>query len=85
MLCRSKVSQETVSLMLWSQKLVLIFVVLPYKSPLQPYVAYATTLIIFLVVFFSGYAVFFPGNFTAAGFLTYYINIAIFAGMLMFF
>lgn len=58
--------------------------VLPYKSPLQPYVAYVTTFIIFLVILFSGFAVFFPGNFTAAGFLTYYINIAIFAGMLYF-
>ncbi|KAH8654448.1 amino acid permease/ SLC12A domain-containing protein [Tricladium varicosporioides] len=58
---------------------------LPYKSPLQPYVAYATTLVVFLVIFFSGYAVFFPGNFTASGFLTYYINIAIFAALYMFF
>ncbi|KAF4634300.1 hypothetical protein G7Y89_g3808 [Cudoniella acicularis] len=28
--------------------------VLPYKSPLQPYVAYAIILIIFLIIFFSG-------------------------------
>ncbi|KAH6667596.1 amino acid permease [Halenospora varia] len=58
---------------------------LPYKSPLQPYVAYVTTLIVFLIIFFSGYAVFFPGNFTASGFLTYYINIAIFAVLYIFF
>lgn len=38
-----------------------------------------------LIVFFSGFAVFFPGNFTAAGFLTYYINIAIFAVLYIFF
>jgi amino acid transporter len=55
---------------------------LPYKSPFQPYVAWITGCIIFLVILFSGYAVFFPGNFTASGFLTYYINIAIFAGKL---
>jgi hypothetical protein len=29
----------------------------------------------------SGFAVFFPGNFSVSGFLTYYINIAIFAGV----
>lgn len=62
-----------------------IKLVLPYKSPLQPYVAYMTTLIVFLIIFFSGYAVFFPGNFTASGFLTYYINIAIFAVLYIFF
>lgn len=73
------------------------FVALPYKSPLQPYVAWITGFIVFLIIFFSGinsysdndcrlltyhpgYAVFFPGNFTASGFLTYYINIAIFIG-----
>ena len=52
---------------------------------MQPYVAYATTLIVFLIVLFSGYAVFFPGNFTASGFLTYYINIAIFTALYIFF
>jgi len=35
---------------------------------------------VFLVVFFSGFDVFFPGNFTASSFLTCYVNIAIFAG-----
>lgn len=59
--------------------------VLPYKSPFQPYVAYITTSIVSLIVIFSGYAVFFPGNFTTSGFLTYYINIAIFAVLYIFF
>ncbi|ESZ91882.1 amino acid permease [Sclerotinia borealis F-4128] len=58
---------------------------LPYKSPFQPYVAWITGLIVFLIVFFSGYAVFFPGNFTASGFLTYYINVAIFIVLYAFF
>lgn len=58
---------------------------LPYKSPFQPYVAYITTSIVSLIVIFSGYAVFFPGNFTTSGFLTYYINIAIFAVLYIFF
>ena len=42
-------------------------------------------LIVTLIVLFSGFAVFFPGNFTAAGFLTYYINIAIFTVLYLFF
>ncbi|KND88622.1 Dicarboxylic amino acid permease [Tolypocladium ophioglossoides CBS 100239] len=52
---------------------------LPYKSPLQPYAAWATLAIVSLVVTFSGYDVFVRGRFTAAGFLTYYLNIGIFA------
>ncbi|EDN96566.1 hypothetical protein SS1G_01492 [Sclerotinia sclerotiorum 1980 UF-70] len=55
---------------------------LPYKSPFQPYVAWITGFMVFLIVFFSGFAVFFPGNFTASEFLTYYINVAIFIGKL---
>lgn len=55
---------------------------LPYKSPLQPYLSYFTLILVTLVVLFSGFDVFVKGNFTAAGFITYYINIAIFAGML---
>jgi yeast amino acid transporter len=53
---------------------------LPYKSPLQPYLSYFTLILVFLVVVFSGFDVFVKGNFTAAGFITCYINIAIFAG-----
>lgn len=53
---------------------------LPYKSPFQPYTAWITLLMVFLVVFFSGFDVFFPGNFSASSFLTCYVNVAIFAG-----
>jgi len=52
---------------------------LPYKSPLQPYTAWITLLMVFLVILFSGFDVFFPGNFSASSFLTCYVNIAIFA------
>ncbi|KAG7404814.1 Arginine permease CAN1 [Fusarium oxysporum f. sp. rapae] len=74
---------------------------LPYKSPFQPYVAWATLLMVSLVILFcgksqlspsypprsmntlanyiSGFDVFVKGHFTAQGFITCYINIAIFA------
>ncbi|KPM42690.1 Proline-specific permease [Neonectria ditissima] len=58
---------------------------LPYKSPLQPYVSWATLTVVSLVVIFSGFDVFVKGNFTAAGFLTCYINIIIFAVLYVFF
>ncbi|KAM5364956.1 hypothetical protein ACJA88_012798 [Fusarium oxysporum] len=54
---------------------------LPYKSPFQPYVAWATLLMVSLVILFCGFDVFVKGRFTAQGFITCYINIAIFAGM----
>ncbi|KAJ4258236.1 hypothetical protein NW762_008385 [Fusarium torreyae] len=52
---------------------------LPYKSPLQPYAAWATLVMVCLVIIFSGFDVFVKGQFTAQGFITCYINIAIFA------
>ncbi|KAJ6121184.1 hypothetical protein N7523_005464 [Penicillium sp. IBT 18751x] len=58
---------------------------LPYRSPLQPFTAWATLLMVVLVVLFSGFDVFTTGNFTAAGFLTSYLNIAIFAVLYIFF
>ncbi|KAJ5126506.1 hypothetical protein N7448_007285 [Penicillium atrosanguineum] len=58
---------------------------LPYRSPLQPYTAWATLFMVILVVLFSGFDVFTTGNFTAAGFLTSYLNIAIFAVLYIFF
>jgi amino acid permease len=56
MLCRSKVLLETVRNMKHLPKLsrLIKLSVLPYKSPLQPYVAYVTTFIVFLIIFFSG-------------------------------
>ncbi|KAK7967278.1 uncharacterized protein PG986_001555, partial [Apiospora aurea] len=57
---------------------------LPYKSPGQPYVAWATLLVVFHVVFFSGFDVFVDGKFTATGFLTCYLNVFIFAAFYIF-
>ncbi|KAK1239843.1 hypothetical protein MKX08_007285 [Trichoderma sp. CBMAI-0020] len=58
---------------------------LPYKSPLQPYVSWATMFVVSLVILFSGFDVFVKDNFTAAGFLTCYLNIAIFIAIYIFF
>ncbi|CRG92109.1 putative proline-specific permease put4 [Talaromyces islandicus] len=58
---------------------------LPYRSPLQPYAAWMALLVVFLVVFFSGFDVFVKNNFTASGFLTCYLNIFIFAALYIFF
>ncbi|UNI23806.1 hypothetical protein JDV02_009603 [Purpureocillium takamizusanense] len=52
---------------------------LPYKSPLQPYMAWVTLLIVSLVVLFSGFDVFIKRRFTAAGLLTHYVNLVLFA------
>ncbi|KAH8896890.1 hypothetical protein GQ53DRAFT_680622 [Thozetella sp. PMI_491] len=46
---------------------------LPYKSWGQPYCAIAAGIFSFIIVFFSGFALFFPGKFTASGFLSNYI------------
>lgn len=54
---------------------------LPYRTPFQPYTAWVTTFMVVLIVLTSGFDVFTKGNFTASGFLTSYLNIAIFAGM----
>lgn len=47
---------------------------LPYKSWGQPYSAIAAGIMSFLIVFFSGFAVFFPGKFSASAFLSNYIS-----------
>ena len=52
---------------------------LAYKSPMQPYLAWITGGALVLVILFSGYSVFFPGRWSVGTFLTYYIDIAIFA------
>ncbi|KAL5338022.1 amino acid permease/ SLC12A domain-containing protein [Aspergillus crustosus] len=58
---------------------------LPYRNFLQPYAAWATLFMVVMVVLFSGFDVFTTGNFTASGFLTSYLNIAIFAVLYIFF
>ncbi|KAI1853953.1 hypothetical protein JX266_001094 [Neoarthrinium moseri] len=58
---------------------------LPYRSPGQPYVSWATLVMVSLIVLFSGFDVFVKGNFTASGFITYYVNIFIFGALYFFF
>ena len=52
---------------------------LAYKSPFQPYLAWVTACSLVLVILFSGFSVFFPGHWSVSTFLTYYVDIAIFA------
>ena len=52
---------------------------LAYKSPFQPYLAWVTAFALVLVILFSGFSVFFPGHWSVSTFLTYYVDIAIFA------
>ncbi|RSL98273.1 hypothetical protein CEP52_010441 [Fusarium oligoseptatum] len=52
---------------------------LPYKSPLQPYVSWATLIMVCLVIFVRRVI------FTAEGFITCYVNIAIFAVLYLIF
>lgn len=58
---------------------------LPYKSPFQPYTAWFSLIWVLLIIFFSGFAVFFPGNFSASSFLSAYVNIPIFTGLFIIF
>ncbi|KAL4982300.1 amino acid permease/ SLC12A domain-containing protein [Aspergillus falconensis] len=58
---------------------------LPYRNFLQPYVAWATLAMVVLIVLFSGFDVFTAGKWSVSGFLTSYLNIAIFAALYIFF
>ncbi|TQS32180.1 hypothetical protein Golomagni_07514, partial [Golovinomyces magnicellulatus] len=52
---------------------------LPFRSPLQPYSTYFTLFVMVVIVVTNGFAVFFPGHFKIADFLTAYISFPIFA------
>ncbi|KAH9884241.1 proline-specific permease [Xylariomycetidae sp. FL2044] len=52
---------------------------LPWKSPLQPYLAYFAICFCLIVAFFNGFDAFFPGKFSAKTFVPPYIDIPIFA------
>ncbi|KKF92672.1 Proline-specific permease [Ceratocystis platani] len=56
-----------------------------YKGPLQPYLTWFSLIMISLIVIFSGWDVFVKGNFTAAGFISCYLNILIFIVLYVFF
>ncbi|CZR53227.1 probable general amino acid permease [Phialocephala subalpina] len=58
---------------------------LRYQSPFQPYLSWTTMFSLIVIIFFSGFDIFFPGGFTATGFLSNYINIPIFASLYIFF
>lgn len=55
---------------------------LPYKSPFQPYMAWATVTCVAVIALTSGYVVFLHGHWNTASFLTAYIGIPIFLGSL---
>lgn len=48
---------------------------LPYKSWGQPYCAIAGGIFSFLILFFSGFSLFFPGRWSAATFISKYIAV----------
>jgi amino acid transporter len=50
---------------------------LPYKAPLQPYLAYFAICFCLTIAFFNGFDAFFPGRFSAKSFIPPYINIPI--------
>ncbi|QRV98125.1 amino acid permease [Ceratobasidium sp. AG-Ba] len=54
---------------------------LPYKSPLQPYTAWFALIMVSFITFFSGFKVFLRGNFSAADFLSNYVNVFAFIGL----
>ncbi|KAI1620122.1 amino acid permease [Exophiala viscosa] len=51
---------------------------LPYKSPFQPYAAWANAFVLACVILFTGYSVFLNGHWSVDSFLTSYIGIPIF-------
>lgn len=54
---------------------------LPYKSPMQPFLAYFAIVFCLFIAFFNGFDAFFPGKFSAKSFLPPYIDIPIFLGL----
>lgn len=54
---------------------------LPFRTPWQPWGTYYVMFVISLLTITNGYAVFFPGQFTASGFLVSYIVVAIFIAL----
>ncbi|KAF5234840.1 hypothetical protein FOXYS1_15686 [Fusarium oxysporum] len=51
---------------------------LPFQSRLQPYAAYSCLVFLSILMLLNGFSVFFPGQWSAASFLTAYIGIPIF-------
>ncbi|CAG9982831.1 unnamed protein product [Clonostachys byssicola] len=53
----------------------------PYRSAIQPYAARICIVVFSILLLCNGFTVFYPGRFTASGFLTTYIGIPIFAAL----
>ncbi|KAJ6782986.1 hypothetical protein PWT90_10302 [Aphanocladium album] len=56
---------------------------LPYKSPMQPFLAYFSIVFCLVIAFFNGFDAFFPGKFSAKSFLPPYIDIPIFLSLFL--
>lgn len=54
----------------------------PYTSKIQPYAGWICLVIFTILLLCNGFTVFYPGQFTASGFLTTYLGIPIFAALL---
>lgn len=54
---------------------------LPFKSPMQPFLAYFAIVFCLVVAFFNGFDAFFPGRFSAKSFIPPYIDIPIFLSL----
>ncbi|KAF2013451.1 amino-acid permease inda1 [Aaosphaeria arxii CBS 175.79] len=51
---------------------------LPYRTPLQPYLAYFTLVVLIILTLTNGFQVFFPENWNVSDFLAAYITLPIF-------
>ncbi|KAK8142701.1 hypothetical protein G3M48_008371 [Beauveria asiatica] len=56
---------------------------LPYKAPMQPFLAYFAIVFCLVIAIFNGFDAFFPGRFSAKSFLPPYIDIPIFLGLFL--
>uniref|UniRef100_L2FCD2 Proline-specific permease n=1 Tax=Colletotrichum fructicola (strain Nara gc5) TaxID=1213859 RepID=L2FCD2_COLFN len=56
---------------------------LPYKAPLQPFLAYFAMCFCLVVALFNGFDAFFPGRFSAKTFVPPYIDIPIFLSLFL--
>ncbi|KAM5356705.1 hypothetical protein ACJ41O_003351 [Fusarium nematophilum] len=50
----------------------------PYRSRIQPYAAWVSLVVLVFLLLCNGFTLFYPGQFTAAGFLTAYLGIPLF-------
>ncbi|KAI2643715.1 AAT family amino acid transporter [Xylaria nigripes] len=56
---------------------------LPYKAPLQPFLAYFALCFCVVVAFFNGFDAFFPGKFSAKTFVPPYIDVPVFFALFL--